>query len=187
MFGLSDIWRRPPAERFAALIAFLREIIGIVGYRQVNPPLNIAVYKRLGYFLRRFNEILAQPARPAQPPRTPRPHCRAPRPQPNPSAVKLPTRFGWMHHLYPGHQIPGASSQLAHLLIEPDMIALLNDHPGLARLLRPLCHMLRIKPPPHLARTRQTARTHRTRCSSNRRRCKASTPCSVRRSSSRSR
>jgi hypothetical protein len=149
MFFCSDIWRRPPAERFAAIIALLREIVGIVGYRAVDPPLNLAVYKRLGVFARRFAQILAQPARPARPQSTPRP--RAQRPKPAPSAVKLPTRFGWLPRLYPGHQIPGAGGQLAHLLTEPDMIALINAHPSLARILRPLCHMLRLKPPLYLA------------------------------------
>ncbi|MGC8531669.1 MAG: hypothetical protein ACP5M1_06490 [Acidiphilium sp.] len=149
MLFLSDIWRRPPAQRFAAIIALLREIVGAVGYRTVDPPLNIAVYKRLGFFARRFAQILAQPARPARPHSTPRP--RAQRPKPAPSAVKLPTRFGWLPRLYPGHQIPGAGGQLTHLLTEPDMIALINAHPSLARILRPLCHMLRLKPPPYLA------------------------------------
>jgi hypothetical protein len=155
MFFLSDIWRRPPAERFAAIIALLREIVGIVGYRTVDPPLNLAVYKRLGFFARRFAQILAQPARSARPQSTPRP--RAQRPKPAPSAVKLPTRFGWLPRLYPGHQIPGAGGQLAHLLTEPDMIALIKDRPSLARILRPLCHMLRLTPPLYLALPPKTA------------------------------
>ncbi len=157
MLFLSDIWRRPPAQRFAAIIALLREIVGAVGYRTVDPPLNIAVYKRLGFFARRFAQILAQPARPARPPSTPRQHPRAQRPKPAPRAVKLPTRFGWLPRLYPGHQIPGAGGQLAHLLTEPDMIALIKDHPSLARILRPLCHMLRLTPPLYLALPPKTA------------------------------
>ncbi|HQT87133.1 MAG TPA: hypothetical protein PK677_01100 [Acidiphilium sp.] len=78
----------------------------------------------------------------------------APHP-PATNATKLPTRYGWMLRLYPGHQIPGARSQLAHLLTEPDMIALITAHPSLGRVLRPLCHMLHLAPPPHLALPRK--------------------------------
>ena len=152
MLFIADIWRQPPAVRFAAIISLLREIVGAVGYRTVDPPLNIAVYKRLCAFARRFAQILAQPPRPTPPQSaSPRQHPRAQRPKPAPRAVKLPTRFGWLPRLYPGHQIPGAGGQLAHLLTEPDMIALIKDRPSLARILRPLCHMLRLTPPPYLA------------------------------------
>lgn len=61
---------------------------------------------------------------------------------------RLPRTFGWLLHL-----IPGAAcyrGQLVHFLSDPEKAALLAV-PQIARLLRPLCHMLGVqlpKPPP---------------------------------------
>ena len=56
----------------------------------------------------------------------------------------LPRRFGWLIGLMP-YEAAGYSSQLAHLLAEPEMVTLLRDVPQAGRILGPLCWMLGIE------------------------------------------
>lgn len=56
----------------------------------------------------------------------------------------LPRRFGWLLGLMP-LEAGGYASQLAHVLVEPEMVALLRDVPQAGRILRPLCWMLGIE------------------------------------------
>ena len=58
-----------------------------------------------------------------------------------PQAIVLPRRFGWLVHLV-GYQAAGRGSQLAHLLGDPEMVALVRDVPQARRILAPLCRML---------------------------------------------
>jgi len=52
-----------------------------------------------------------------------------------------------------GHEAAGGASQLRHLLNEPEMAALIAASPRqTGRLLRPLCRMLGIAPPPAIAK-----------------------------------
>jgi hypothetical protein len=55
--------------------------------------------------------------------------------------VVLPRRFGWLVGLV-GHEAAGRASQLAHLLDDPEMAALVRDVPRARRILAPLCWML---------------------------------------------
>eukprot|EP01037_Dinobryon_pediforme_P013344 gene13344-13458_t len=55
--------------------------------------------------------------------------------------VWLPRRFGWLIGLV-GHEAAGRGSQLAALLEEPEMVALVRDVPEARRILAPLCWML---------------------------------------------
>ncbi len=57
---------------------------------------------------------------------------------------RLPRRFGWLMGLMP-YEAAGYSSQLAHLLAEPEMVSLLCDVPQAGRILGPLCWMLGIE------------------------------------------
>ena len=57
------------------------------------------------------------------------------------SQLVLPRRFGWLVHLV-GYQAAGRGSQLAYLLGDPEMVALLRDVPRARRILVPLCRML---------------------------------------------
>ncbi len=94
----------------------------------------------------------ARPPRPRQPaarsaPATP------PSPQP-PARPRLPGSFGWLPRQIEGEAIQSvaaAKSQLACLLDAPDMVALIAAAPQAGRLLRPICRMLGLRPPPHLA------------------------------------
>jgi len=80
-------------------------------------------------------------ARPEPPPRAPRPR-------------RLPGNFGWLLGMSTATAIAG--SQLAHLLTDPEVLALLRASPHLVKMLRPLCRMLgvtlpaefRPRPPP---------------------------------------
>ena len=56
---------------------------------------------------------------------------------PRVAAILLPRRFGWLVHLV-GYQAAGHGSQLAHLLGDPEMVALVRDVPQARRILRPL-------------------------------------------------
>ena len=78
------------------------------------------------------------------------------RPPDNPKPMpKIPRRkaFGWLRPLLPD-AVP-AAGYLDHLLHDPAMVALMQAAPAqAARILRPLCWMLRLKPPPVLASPR---------------------------------
>ena len=72
------------------------------------------------------------------------PECGMPRGLPHarkPLETVLPRRFGWLVHLV-GYQAAGHGSQLAHLLTDPEMVALVRDVPQARRILAPLCLML---------------------------------------------
>ncbi|MBC7634406.1 MAG: hypothetical protein H7251_02265 [Acetobacteraceae bacterium] len=56
-------------------------------------------------------------------------------------AIRLPTQRGWLVREL-GWEAAGYGSQLAHLLAEPEMQALIVAMPGVGRVLRPLCRML---------------------------------------------
>ncbi len=47
-------------------------------------------------------------------------------------------------------QTASGASQLQHLLAEPEMAALIAAAPQMGRILRPLCRMLGVRPPPGL-------------------------------------
>jgi len=68
------------------------------------------------------------------------------RPAASPARRRLPGGFGWLVRLAPETTCHG--SQLQHLLSDPEMTALLAAAPQIRRLLRPLCRMLAVAPPP---------------------------------------
>ena len=65
--------------------------------------------------------------------------------------VRLPSRHGWLVRAL-GWEAAGYGSQLAALLAEPGMQAVLAALPGTGRILRPLCRMLGMTVPPVVAR-----------------------------------
>lgn len=72
------------------------------------------------------------------------------------ASSRLPRRRAWLRSLIPG--TAGAGAQLAHLLAEPDMAALIAADPALGRTIRPLCRLLGIRPPPSLEPPRRPRR-----------------------------
>ena len=70
------------------------------------------------------------------------------------TAPRLPQGRGWLVRDL-GYEAAGFGSQLQAVLEAPDVAALLVMHPAVARVLRPVCHMLglslvdgRVAPPP---------------------------------------
>eukprot|EP01037_Dinobryon_pediforme_P001806 gene1806-1836_t len=60
------------------------------------------------------------------------------------AVVILPRRFGWLVAMV-GPTAAVRGSQLAHLLDDPEMVALVRDVPQARRLLAPLCRMLGVE------------------------------------------
>ena len=157
-----------PAERFAAIIEFLCRAVAARAAEAQRPnfsslaarltaPLFCLAWSRLRRAAPRFAHLAAR-IRPGAPPR---PHIRralpaAARPAPaGPAAAstgprrsweRLPRRVGWLLPIVPAAR-PGAN-YLGLLLADPEVAALLAASPGLRRLLRPLCRMLAVVPPP---------------------------------------
>ncbi|HET9146869.1 MAG TPA: hypothetical protein VFN77_02350, partial [Acetobacteraceae bacterium] len=109
--------------------------------------LTILLWTRLRRAAARFTALAAQNQPPPANPR--RARIRKPRPAP----PRLPRGFAWL--LAPVPEAAASASQLRHLLAEPEMQGLIAADPRFGRILRPLCHMVGIRPPPflRLART----------------------------------
>ena len=114
-------------------------------------PLIILICSRLRRIAGRFAGIAARlqagrlRRRAAPSPRPAQPAARPKRPyRPRP----LPQGFAWLVRLVPDAANRG--SQLQHLLAEPEMAALIAAAPQSRRLLRSLCWMLGVRPPPGL-------------------------------------
>jgi hypothetical protein len=137
-----------PADTFARLIAGLCR--AIAARSPANPlawPLMLLAWSRLRRMATRFARLALRlragnlsPRRPvrsragARRPATPRP--------------RLPEGFGWLVRLVP--EAAAGASQLQHLLGEPEMAALIAAAPQAGRILRPLCRLLGVRPPPAL-------------------------------------
>ena len=74
----------------------------------------------------------------------------SPRPERPKPETEMPAGFAWLIRLG-GYHAAGFGCQLQHLLSDPEMVALIAAAPRqMGRVLRPLCWMLGIKPPPGL-------------------------------------
>ena len=97
--------------------------------------------------------------RPYRPrPETPPAAADAPAPKAVPAGrekLRLPTGFGW---LLRRARVGFGRTQMAHLLAQPDMQALIAAVPPVAHHLRPVCRMLGVKPPPGLFPPRRPSR-----------------------------
>ncbi|BAJ82645.1 hypothetical protein ACMV_32980 [Acidiphilium multivorum AIU301] len=131
------------AARLARIVAGLVDLVAAKGLaRGLGGPLIILIAIRLNRLVARFAasaQAAAKPRRGAKP-RPARAHVPSP----------LPRRFAWLLRVLPG--TGAAASQLRHLLDDPDMTALIESRPATGRALRPLCHLLGIRPPPALRR-----------------------------------
>ncbi len=143
----------PPAAdlRFAGIIAMLCRMVAarIAGGRLAG-PLIILICRRLRRLARRFSALAARHAAGRLPARRhPRGTPRTPRPA-RPAAPSPPPRDrAWLIRLVP--EAAAGTSHLQLLLAEPEMAALIAAAPQTGRILRPLCHMLGVRPPAILA------------------------------------
>ena len=133
------------ATRFVAILAGLRAAIANHTVKdRPREALFVLAWTRIGRMANRFQALFARwqagtlpaprPSRAGQP--------RASRPHP-----RLPRGRAWVV-AHVGYQAANHASQLQHLLADPDMAAFLQAVPQAGRILRPLCHVLGIDPPP---------------------------------------
>ncbi len=145
------------ADRFAHLVEGLRRAIAARGAGiGLAVPLMLLLWSRLRRTAERFARLAAKVHAGTLPP--PRRRLRSPRPA-RPQPLRLPRGFAWLVRRLP--QAAAAASQLQHLLADPAMADLLAAAPQAGRLLRPLCQMLGVRPPP--ARSLSSGRSRRSR------------------------
>jgi hypothetical protein len=115
-------------------------------------PLIAALLDRIRDINQRFGRLAARLQAGAYVPRRTGPRRQPPVRQPR-RQNPLPQTYGWLLDLVP--EAVGYRAQLDHLLRDPAMAALMASAPEpMARVLRPLCWMLRVTPPPALAKSR---------------------------------
>ncbi len=132
------------ADRFASLVEGLRRAIAARGAGLgLALPLMLLLWSRLRRTAERFARLAAKVHAGTLPP--PRRRLRSPRPA-RPQPLRLPRGVAWLLRRLP--QAASAASQLQHLLADPAMAELLAAAPQAGRLLRPLCQMLGVRPPP---------------------------------------
>jgi hypothetical protein len=150
-------------ERVARMANHLLQTICMlyVGGQQggrIPRPLLSLVQQRMTDFPIRFARLAAAILAGTYRPRrfTPRPKATVAR-----SWRETPLRRqGWLSDLLPGAVAAPLRGGLRAMLEDPEMKALIAAAPApMARLLRPICWMLRHKPPPHLASARRPAGT----------------------------
>ncbi len=135
-----------PTDRFAGILDGLCRAVAARGGGpdRLAGPLVILIWTRLRRLAVRFAALAARIAAGRQRRILSR---RPPRPaQRRPSQRRLPYGPGWLLHVVP--QARAYGSQLQHLMADPEFAALVDAAPQMRRLLRPLCRMLGVAPPP---------------------------------------
>jgi hypothetical protein len=139
------------ADRLARIVEALCRAVAARGGRGLAGPLIILVWGRLRRLAARFTALAARVRAGRVAPR-PDPRTGRRRSRRDPAKL-LPERFAWLVRVAPG--AAAGAAQLQHLLLDPDMAALIAAAPQAGRILRPLCRMLGVIPPPALARPRR--------------------------------
>jgi hypothetical protein len=155
---MSDAATLSPTDRFTTLIEGLYICVSdAVGYGFAEIPLAVLLWCRLRRLARRFASTLARYHAGTLPaPGTARRHPAPARPASGPRPMELPRRLGWVTH-----EISMAVFRryaLDDLLDHPQTETLVAAAPQLGRVLRPLCHMMAIRPPPWLRLPRRERR-----------------------------
>ena len=147
---------RAPAESFATLLRCLGQaVVAMMGGERLSLQVIALIMGRIREINQGFARLAASLAAGTYKPR--RYHGRkaaAPRPR---RRSLVPQNFGWLLPMVP--QAVQYRAQVEHLLLrDPAMAALIQAAPApMARILRPLCWMLRLEPPPILALPRRAA------------------------------
>ncbi|MBV9653179.1 MAG: hypothetical protein JOZ42_01310 [Acetobacteraceae bacterium] len=150
-----------PAQSLTERFAFAVELVlrglslSIPRSREVLPvaPLALSTWNRLKRLVARFSALVAavEAGRFATARRTPagerKPRQPSPESQTPAQAVKVPQAYGWLLTLAPELNTRIGRAQIETLLADPAFLALLAQAPQAGRILRPLCHMLRIALP----------------------------------------
>ena len=144
-----------PAENVALFVrALVTAVCAMMGGERLSLQVIALITERLRVFKQRFHRLADRLAAGTYQPR--RCHGRKPAERKPTRKSLVPQTFGWLLPLVP--DALGNRAQFETLLRDPAMLALIAQAPApMARILRPLCWMLRIKPPPILARPRPKA------------------------------
>ncbi|MBV9654036.1 MAG: hypothetical protein JOZ42_05690 [Acetobacteraceae bacterium] len=145
-------------ERFAFAVGLvLRGLSFSLRTRREAAPLALGTWNRLNRLVARFSALVAavEAGRFSIARRTPvverRPRQLAPesRKEARAQAVKVPSpkAYGWLLTLAPELNTRIGRAQIETLTADPALLALLAQAPQAGRILRPLCHMLRIPLP----------------------------------------
>ena len=152
--AVNNFLSQPPAERFAMIMESVFQALAAQGVRgAVVGALLFLVCGRLRTAAARVLVLAARLEAGTlrlRPPREWRPSPRRPDPPASAQAPKLrlPRGFGWLARRVQTARF--GRSQLAHLLAQPDMAALIEAAPPIGRQIRPICRMLGVRPPPGL-------------------------------------
>jgi hypothetical protein len=140
-----------PADRLALIIEGLCQAVarkgGITG---LAGPFLILIWTRLRRTATRFTRAALTPSGARSAPNHPPAviarsgATKQSRRRPKPASPLLPRRRAWLLRLIP--ETAAGASQLRHFLADPEVATLLAEAPHLQRILRPLCHMLGIRP-----------------------------------------
>jgi hypothetical protein len=134
----------PPAERLARLIDGLCAAIAARGIGGLlTAPLIFLLWGRLRRAALRARQLAEKIA--AGQPLSGRRRNPAPPRSGRPPPPRLPRGYAWLIRLVPA--TASGASQLRALLTDPEMAALVQAAP-MRRLVRPLCQMLGVAPPP---------------------------------------
>ena len=134
------------SQRITRIVANLAQSLNIFAPR-VKMPVSLCqiLSRRLTRLMDRLRTLIERgPLPPSHKRATPR---NPPTNPPKIDELHPPSNFGWLAFMFPGSDISAMRSHLLLLLDEPETQSLITSHPMLARSLRPLCHMLGIKPP----------------------------------------
>jgi hypothetical protein len=151
----------PVAERVARMMRALHEAVaaqrlGGLLWGNIPVPLMQLIIARITAIRDRFTRLASRVVAGNYVPRR-----FAPRRQPVVHKPRQPSPFqrrGWLDALLPGAVAAPYRGGLLALFQEPEMVALIQAAPGpMARILRPLCWMLKLKPPEILANPRRPA------------------------------
>ena len=140
------------SQRLSRIVVSLSQSLTIYAPRVKMPfALCQSISRRLIRLHDRLRVLIVRGPMPVRPKRaTPRNPPKKPKPASQNQEFYPPTNFGWLSSMFPGTDISAKRSHLLILLDEAETQSLITSHPMLARSLRPLCHMLGIKPPPCL-------------------------------------
>ena len=162
----------PVADRFSYLVkGLLTDVVPAVRTGWVAVPLIKLLWWRLRRMTAKFTTIMAQfhagtlpPPRPAR--AHPAPAGPAAEPDPpsgqqpthRPRSLELPRRVGWINQVIPGACASVWRHELEAMLADPKLAASVAGAPQLGGVLRPMCRLMAVKPPPWLRLPRRPRR-----------------------------
>ena len=136
--------------RFRAILAILRTAVApLAVFEHTRTAIFILLVNRIGRMANRFDALFAKWQAGTLP--KPRPSRAGQSRKPCPR-LRLPGRRAWLLHVTEHVRLAAAvcGGQLQHQFADPDFEKFLQAAPQAGRILRPLCHMLGIDPPPAL-------------------------------------